>query len=446
MKKNNNKKKKIKLNYQRIFCALSIGFTLGCIIFYGTRTISLYLDTKKDKVSDTNIAMTIKKDNITNKEFVNINGSYYFTNDQTNNYLLYSNILWRIVKINSDNSVTLISEDIITDLAYGKNKTYSESYINKWLNNDETETYQKYTGILENLINDKEKYLEKISVCEDSVNEVSNESCKNKYNDKLLGILDITDYVNTGADKSFINNDQSFYLSNTTKDGEIWYINYENKLGKSDGEDIYGIKPTINIKADQKIISGKGSKENPYIIEEETTKFGSYVKLDEDIWRVTNEDDDSVTLMLYDTLKKTYNYASAGYKYETAKIGTVASYLNTTYLNNLSYKDIINEESYSNGYYGKDNDYNYMDTMTGKIKAKVALPTIGDVIFKSDSNDYMTMTGSNKNGNLIYIINNSGEFYTDNSKKENNIVPIINIDKDLLTSGDGTLNNPYERK
>ena len=173
--------------------------------------------------------------------------------------------------------------------------------------------------------------------------------------------------------------------------------------------------------------------------------LGSYVNLDGDTWRAINYDDKTVTLVLESTLSEAQPYASSGYKYDDQKYGTAAYYLNTTYLNNLSYKDIINETTYSNGYYGSDNDYNYIDTLTGKIKTKVALPTIADIMYKND-NDYATMTGVGKNANLIYIAGTSGEYYTDSSKKENNLLPVINIDRDNLTSGKGTKDSPYERK
>ena len=173
--------------------------------------------------------------------------------------------------------------------------------------------------------------------------------------------------------------------------------------------------------------------------------LGSYVKLDGDTWRVYNYDDDTVSLVLESTLSEPQIYASSGYKYDDSKYGTAAYYLNTTYLNNLTYKDIINETTYSNGYYGSDNNYNYIDTLSGKIKTKVALPSIADITFKTN-NDYSLMTGIGKNANLIYINSSSGELYTDNAKKENNILPVINIDRDNLTSGKGTKDSPYERK
>ena len=100
-----------------------------------------------------------------------INGENYFTKDSDSNYLLYSNILWRIIKTNSDNSITLISDKAVSSLAFGKNKDFSDSYINKWLNKDSHE----YSGILEKSLNNS-----MILDCA-SVTTVSNLSCNSSF-------------------------------------------------------------------------------------------------------------------------------------------------------------------------------------------------------------------------------------------------------------------------
>ena len=52
--------------------------------------------------------------------FSNTNEVYYFNGKVKDNYVMYSNMLWRIVKINKDNTVTLISENVIGTLNNGK--------------------------------------------------------------------------------------------------------------------------------------------------------------------------------------------------------------------------------------------------------------------------------------------------------------------------------------
>ena len=58
--------------------------------------------------------------------------------------------------------------------------------------------------------------------------------------------------------------------------------------------------------------------------------------------------------------------------------------------------------------------------------------------------DYYTMTGSIKNGTMVYAINENKKLFTKYIGTELNVVPVISIEKDLLTEGNGTINSPYE--
>ena len=135
-----------KLNFQKLFCFISFIFLLSCCLFYGTRFIKFYLENKKiETIEKNSLAKVIKENNQDNNNFKEINGNKYFINNSDNNYLLYSNLLWRIIKINSDNSITVISNSSLTSLAYGESLDYKDSYINKWLNTSD----KLYSGILE---------------------------------------------------------------------------------------------------------------------------------------------------------------------------------------------------------------------------------------------------------------------------------------------------------
>ena len=85
-------KKKRKLNWQKIFNLISFTFILACIIFYGTRFIRLYLqNNKKEEIKV--LADNIKHNNEGNLK--NINSDYYVTGKEVNNYVKYSNILFK---------------------------------------------------------------------------------------------------------------------------------------------------------------------------------------------------------------------------------------------------------------------------------------------------------------------------------------------------------------
>jgi len=430
-----------KINIQKIFNIVSFVFLLTCCVFYGTRFIKLYLKNEEQVVIEANTLGKNLKEN--NSNFLkNINGEYYFNGDVDTNYVTYSGILWRVIKIGENNVITLISDNSLTTLAYGENKNYEQSYINKWLNTNDEEN----SGILERNLNSKVTYLKNSDLCLDRIDDVNNISCESFNNENSITLLSISDYINTGASNSFVNTNENFYLSTMTSDNKVWYVSDEGKLNKSDGNDIYGIKPVIKFKENLDLISGNGTKDNPYVIESNLCLFGSYVKLDEDIWRIIDVKEDSIKLMYNDYLKDgndviSYKYSNYSAYFDDTKYNTLAYYLNKTFLNNLSYKDLIMETNYANGYYGTENDFDYSTTLKNTIKTKVALISIGDIILNHELSNYFTLTSSSKNNNFIYTIQKDSNPYSKIISSTSYIVPIITINKSTF-EGTGSINDP----
>lgn len=447
MKKNEQIKHKINVDYQKLFNTISIGFICACVLFYGTRFTSLYIKNKKVEVENVNtLYKVIFNTNFGKENFVDIGGNHYFKNEVDNNYVTYSNILWRIIRINADNSVTLISENPLVSLAYKEEVNFKESYLNKWLNITEEE---ENTGILEYNLNNPDKYLLKNETCLDVVDKLSNQLCKTTYTDKYLGLMSTSDYVNTGAETSFINNNTKFYLSNTTDTNKIWYITDTNKVSYSDGTDLIGLRPVITVKGNINIVSGNGTLNSPYTFESEKGMFGAYVKLGEDTWRIYQVNEDTINLVLNNLLELNNEameriYTNKGYSYNSSKWNTLAYYLNNTYLNSLSYKDKIELNNWANGYYGADNNYNYKEALTDTKEAYVGLLNITNIRLNNELKNYFLMTGSTKNGSLIYLASNNGTIYPTSSDEKNYVLPTITIKKELLTKGEGTIDSPLE--
>lgn len=437
--------KKRKINLQKIFCFLSFIFLATCVFWYGGRIIYFYLENNKTEVTKTdNLSQSIINENLNKENFKNINQEYYFSGKTDNNYVMYSNILWRIVKITSTKGIVLVTESPITNLAYNNAEKYQESNINKWLNNTDNNT-----GILEENLNSKETYLIKNKICLDVINDVEEASCKETNEDYFVGLLSLTDYINTGGAESFINNGKYTYLSNTNKDNNIWYLNSEGKVDTITQNEIYGIKPVITLSSENKIISGNGTIDKPYIIEKENGLFGSYVKLDKDIWRIYQVNEDTVKLVLNNYLtineeKITYQYSKNNYYHNDTKNETLAYYLNKTYLNTLTYKDKINTDYWPNYYYSEETKYDHNEIFKNKIDTKVSILSVGDIILNNELDNYFLNTGTSKNSNKVYVVNNDGSLSIRNVTLKSNIVPCISINKDLLTKGSGTENDPYE--
>ncbi len=437
---NKEVRKRRKINYQKVFNLVSFMFILACILFYGSRFIKLYLENnKKEEVKV--LADNIKDNNEENLK--NINGDYYFKGQEVNNYIKYSNILFRIIKINKDNTITLISDKPITSLAKGNNT----DYINNWLNNQDKDN----TGILETNLNNTNKYLTYTNACNDQIDNTKNITCKSTLKDTLITLPSLYDYINTGDTNSFMNNETYYYLLNTNKDNKTWYINENGGVTTSDNTDILGVKPVITLKSTNKLINGDGTKDNPYTFEEEQSMLGSYVKLDNDIWRVYSIEDDNLKLSLDTYLKInneeiTYKYSDNGYYHNDSKQNTLAYYLNKNYLSKLTYSSNVIESNYANGIYSNTTNYDYTKVLNKTVPTKVATLSIGNIIINPDNTDYYLSTGLDTNSSLVYVMTNDFKLYTKTSSSKLKIIPVITINKNLLTSGDGTQNNPLEAK
>lgn len=435
-----------KLSFRKIFCFISFLFLLSCCIFYGTRLIKLYLENQEERNSETNtLAKVIRDNNNNSNNFKEINNIEYFINNPDNNYILYSNLLWRIIKINEDNSITLISDKSLTSLAYGKSLSYEDSYIFKWLN----QTNDEYSGILEKHLNNKELYLQQTNTCLDTINELDNKECQNIDNKNYLSLLSTTDFINIGNKESFVINNENFYLGNTTDELEVWFVDNEGKITTNNGLDIIGVRPVITIKSNIEYLEGTGSIDNPYTIEKEIGLFGSYVKLDNQLWRIYQVNETEVRLILNDYLKTNnknfeYIYSNISSYHNDYKQGSIAYYLNNDFLNNLSYKDKIKEVSWSNGYYGTSSNYDYQQSLENTIKTKVATISIGDIILTDNLDNYFTLTGTKNKGTTIYTLNKDKTISTKNIQSKNYIIPTISIDTNLLTKGTGSYDNPLE--
>ena len=436
--------KKRKISFQKIFNLISFIFLLTCCLFYGIRFIKLYIENEKQVVEETNtLGKTLKESN--SEILKNINGKYYFTDKVDTNYVLYSGILFRVIKIEDNNVITMISDNSITSLAFGKTNDYTSSWVNNWLN----KTDKDNSGILEKNLNSITSYLKGANICTDKINDINNYTCNNYNNDYYITNLSIEDYVITGASNSFINTYESFYLDGLTSDNEVWYVTSEGKITKNDGNKIFGIKPVVTLRENIELISGNGTKDDPYIIESKIGLFGSYVNLGNDIWRIIDVNDENVKLMLNNYLTNgndtiSYKYSQYTSYHDDTKYGTLAYYLKNTFLSNLSYKDLIIETDYANGYYGKENDFDYTKTLNKTVNTKVAMPSIGDIILNHELNNYFTMTSATNSNKYIYTVQTDNTPYSKIVSTTSKIVPIITIKKDSLTSGTGLASDPLK--
>lgn len=426
---------------EKKFRIISILFIIGCFIYYGGRFGYYYMKYKK-KSSNTEenevLAVTIQKQGIVSSGdgLYNNNGELIYKGKNVNNYLSYSNILWRIVKVNSDNSIVLVTDSKINDLAYGvSNSTYLKSNINDYLNKS-----LENTGIFETILNNKEKLLTKNTLCLDDVNNIKKITCKNKDTNMYVSLLSVSDYLNSKNSDSYINNVDTLWLYNKTSDNKAWYIN-NGKLLKGSTLNMHGVKAVITLKNTIGSISGDGSLNNPYKIEKDDNEvsFNKYVKLGNDLYTINDINSSSIklvsTTLINDITSRSINYYNKNF--DSKVTSSIAYYLNNKYYNSLSYKNILTDCTFYTGDYNKLTNYDYKNIYKGKVISKVGLLSIADLNLNNNLTDYFTL---NKLDNKIYYVKNNDT----NISSINKIRTSICIDKNTKLKGNGTKTNPFE--
>lgn len=427
--------KKVKLKkgaIQTSFCLISIIFIVACIIFYGNRLIKYYkiYNPKIEGETVELIANAISKDAEIVYEgdgLYRYNGMYIYKGSNVQNYIKYSNMLWRIVKTNVDGSVEIILDDYINIMKYDFNQTdYLKSDIHEYIND----------VFLKSLNKD---LLVKTAICTDKVTNVSNITCDKTNTDKYVKLLSLSDFINSKTTTTYISsNNDLIWLSSASED-KVWHSNGIN-ISQSEPNANYYVKPVVTLKNTTQIIEGEGTKENPYIIEKNENKLaiGTYVKLDNDTWVVYDTSSSDIKLALSSLYKNgnlTYRFDTETNEYNKENKNSIAYYLNNTYYESLSYKDLLIEQTYYIGEYKNS----YKDIYDKKTTAYVGLYTVADLKFDSNITGYNLLTPSDED--KIFYYNNN--LISSKITLSRAIRPVISIKNTKIKSGNGTKEEPF---
>lgn len=366
---------------QGLFCLVSAIFLLGCIVFYGYRFIKYYR-IYNPKVDSKDGSVLLAKDIVGKSEFatddedglISASGNYIYKGDVKNNYLRYNDMLWRIVRINSDNSIDIILDDYITLLPWNNSVVeFEKSDIYEYLNKE----------FLNKLDKDM---LNKTSFCTDKISDLTNITCDNQNTDTYVKLLDVANFLNSVRDsKSYlVNQEEIFWLSDYGTD-KIWHTNGFN-VSQSLANTFYEVRPMVRLKNTTVYKDGDGTSEKPFEVGKiDELKVGSKVMLGEDKWTVIDISDD-IKLMRDAVIDKQMDFDLEKNSFKDSKL---MKYLNEEYLNSLSYKDKLVETTWYSGVY-KDK---ISDMKSDSIKAKVAIPSLLDINFDSKVTSYFTIVG-----------------------------------------------------
>ena len=432
-------KKEFLFNFFSLIIVIAIG------LYFGYRSIYYY--TKQNEIHNGNNQnlgdVIINSNRLESKEdgLHRDEDGYFFKGNVSNNYVTFANRLFRIVRVNNDGSIKLISNDIVSIFMFGDDTSYSKSNLRIWLE----KTDDKYSGVYYNTLPNPTDYLVKTTYTEDILKEEKIKDSKKKYSDYIT-TLSLKDYTMAGGKSSYLNNGKMYHLLGLSKEKNNLYIEEDGTVSEGDSTTGYGVRVVITLKEKTVSAYGNGNIDNPYTINlSDSNYINSIVKLGNDYYTVYKEENEILRLYKNDYIKKgkvivKEKYSKKINEYTLNDYNNISRYLNNDYFKSLSYNNIIVDTVFYTGELGEDGEYKYETIYKDKTTCKVGLLNIFD--YHQDNNkDFFYMNTSI--GDMQYINNEKGMLEEVEVKEEKPIIPVISINKSILKYGKGTIEDPY---
>lgn len=387
----------------------------------------------------------------------------YYKGTDPNNYLLFSGMLWRIVGVDSEGNVKIVTQNNIANLSYGKEgEMFDDSNIKTWLN-DYFYSYIHDTS-----------YVKEDSVwCVDSIDNAASASsnCTSFSQPSPVGLLTLYDYNATRqGNDTYLNSITEYWLMNR-KDSRFAYIHLmfqDGTVTTNESTSLSGLRPALVLKNDLYILSGNGSLQNPYRLDDyqpgkendllNTRLIGEHVSYFGMSFRIADIDDDGYVKLIstgYLQNNTTNNYIYSSYdnennirKFNPEEEGNIGYRLNHEHLDYMDDSLMVVHE-YTLPTYDSNKKYSEFETST--FKSKVSIPASYEMF--SATNEQMTGQANYWlldyiDGNQAFMINSAnGKTFTINSNSlyvSNGFKIVFYVDKNVkIKSGNGTSVNPY---
>ena len=381
---------------------------------------------------------------------------------------------------NEEKTVKLVTQWDISTIPYNSsnNSNFEGSYMEEWLNDT------KVDGFLYNL-RDYENFIvtdaEWDATMDDrTLGEITRPDGTTIVKD-AVGLLNMYEYQTSyhcaSYGNGYLNNGIywwtiTIYNSSSVRDVTIFGTNY----GGTQTFNARGIRPSINLKSEIKIVSGNGTEENPYRLEGDndtnlegtllnTRYSGEYIRFgsgENNLYRIVSHETEGLTkITSTEPLKEngTFKTISFGDSVFYSSTNTIGTFLNGDYLNNYvdsNYSEMIEDNTtWYLGKVGSGTSYKlakYTDTSMSDYAtskdAKVGLLRLGELMsgqFDRQGNNltYWTLTPSDA-PNIRTVVSQSSEG-SYSPLNEYAIKPSLNLKSNvIITSGDGTLQNPFQ--
>lgn len=393
----------------------------------------------------------------------NTENGYYVGHD-VSNYIMFNNMLFRIVKANEDGSVVIVSNDALANVDYTNNGRFKDSSLDKWLND-------YFYNLLEPRY---QKLIKSNTWCDDviSTDNISTKECTRETTKRKVGILSIQDYnLSYDGMGSYLDKTNLSWYSNLASDDTAWAITnvsaYPGSLVASDKTNLLNVVPAVTLKEDTTVLKGDGTYANPYMILEASKgrrssnlnerEIGEYVTYSGYTFRISDVLDDGTTEVIMNSVLKSDD-----------------EQVNISYTNKQEAKVYNPNQEGNIGYKIKNNMTRYIDTKlfvskkisvpiydgrityqgkhdTKKYKLLISIPSTFDIFsarsYDTDDSGYW-LIDSSRSANTKAAVRSSGTLTYSESSATDSVTAGVKIkayfDKDvIIEGGSGTISEPY---
>ena len=404
----------------------------------------------------------------------------FITGEDPNNYIWYSGKLWRAVSIDpSDNSVKLVTQWNISTISYNAsgNTAFAGSYMKEWLNDTSVD------GFLGNL-REPEKFIKLDSVWNATMTEETTKLAETTMVIDPVGLLNIYEYTmsysGTTYSNGYLNNGLSWWSITPSSSSNVRYVGYNGTASSGSPSSANGVRPSINLKSNVKIVSGDGTIDNPYRLNGDndtdlsgtllnTRYSGEYIRFgtgENNLYRIVSHEDGTGTkITSAEPLKNSEIFVTSAFGSRDDVFfsidNTLGAFLNFDYLNTrngyLTAEDIemitgttwylgtvVSGESYKLAKYTNATD-NILTTNT--VTDEVGLLRLGELMagqfdIESNNTDYWTLTPSSSSN--LYGVRKDNSVRLFYPIMEIGVRPSTNLKSNvIITGGEGTLQNPF---
>ena len=206
-------------------------------------------------------------DNISEENLYDDGTDTFITGEDPNNYIWYSGKLWRAVSVNNEAKTTkLVTQWNISSISYNEinNSSFEGSYMEDWLNDTTVDGFLGNLRDYENFIVTDAKW----NATEDatSLGSITRPSDSGTVVTDAVGLLNMYEYQssNKGGINGYLNNGLYWWTLTPNSSTTLVSISPTGETITDLSHYADGIRPSINLRSDVKIVSGSGTENDPY--------------------------------------------------------------------------------------------------------------------------------------------------------------------------------------